>query len=178
MQRCVWVRVPSGAPQKRTRRKSCPFLWTPRAKARSALRDFNARGGKAAPAPRFSPTAKTLVRRTRAAAQKGRWVVFLQRSCQSKISILTIPSTKKDTTYVVSFFVDSAGQGPLRPSGFQCSGRQSRPCAKVFTCGENACTAHSRRGPEGPFGGSFAAVPSIQNIDFNRPFHDECSYSI
>ena len=62
----------STAPQKRTRRKSCPFSWTPRAKARSALRDFNARGGKAAPAPRFSPTAKTLVRRTRAAAQKGR----------------------------------------------------------------------------------------------------------
>ena len=93
MQRCVWVRVPSGAPQKRTRRKSCPFLWTPRAK------------------------------------------------------------------------------GPLRPSGFQCSGRQSRPCAKVFTCGENACAAHLRRGPEGPFGGSSAAVPSIQNIDFNRPFH-------
>ena len=40
--------------------------------AASTLRDFNARGGKAAPAPRFSPTAKTLVRRTRAAAQKGR----------------------------------------------------------------------------------------------------------
>ena len=45
-------------------------------------------------------------------------------------------------------------KGRLHPSGFECSGRQSRPSAKVFTCGENACTAHSRRGPEGPLGGS------------------------
>ena len=50
----VRVRLPPRAPQKRTRRKSCPFLWTPRA------------------------------------------------------------------------------EGPLRPSGFQCSGRQSRPCAEVL----------------------------------------------
>lgn len=40
--------------------------------AASTLRDFNARDGRAAPAPRFSPAAKTLVRHTRAAAQKGR----------------------------------------------------------------------------------------------------------
>ena len=39
--------------------------------AASTLWDFNARGGKAAPAPRFSPAAKTLVRRTRAAGQKA-----------------------------------------------------------------------------------------------------------
>ena len=45
----------------------------------------------------------------------------------------------------MSFFVDSAGQGPLRPSGFQCSGRQSRPCAKVFAFSKNACTPHLRR---------------------------------
>ena len=34
--------------------------------------------GRAAPAPRFSPAVKTLVRRTRAAAQKGRLAVLLQ----------------------------------------------------------------------------------------------------
>ncbi len=44
--------------------------------------------------------------------------------------------------------------------------RQSRPSAKVFTCGENACTAHSRRSPEEPLGDSSATVSSIQNINF------------
>ena len=28
---------------------------------------------------------------------------------------------------------------------FKCSGQVNCPCAKVFACGENACTAHSRR---------------------------------
>ena len=41
-------------------------------KAASTLRYLNAQGGGAAPPPRFLPAAKTLVRRTRAAAQKGR----------------------------------------------------------------------------------------------------------
>ena len=41
-------------------------------KARSALRDFNARGGRATTAPRSSPLVKTLVRRKSGAAQKGR----------------------------------------------------------------------------------------------------------
>ena len=45
-------------------------------------------------AARFSPAAKTLVRRTCAAVQKGRLAVLLQRSRPSKISILTVPSYK------------------------------------------------------------------------------------
>ena len=65
-----------------------------RPKGGSTLRDFNARGGRSAPAPRFSPAAKTLVRRTCAAVQKGRLAVLLQRSRPSKISILTVPSYK------------------------------------------------------------------------------------
>ena len=40
--------------------------------AASTLRYLNAQGGGAALPPRFLPAAKTLVRRTRAAAQKGR----------------------------------------------------------------------------------------------------------
>ena len=56
---------------------------------------------------------------------------------------------------------------------FNARGRQSRPCAKVFPCGENACAAHSRRGPEGPFGGSSAIVSSIQNIDFTPRFQNK-----
>jgi len=38
---------------------------------------------------------KTLVRRTRAAAQKGRWMVFLRTRLKLKISILTVPSKTK-----------------------------------------------------------------------------------
>ncbi len=86
-------------------------------------------------------------------------------------SNLASSSKKKDMTCwsCLSFWVSRA-VGPLHPSGFPCSGRQNRPCAKGFPCGENACAAHSRCGPEGPFGGSSATVPSIQNIDYNRPF--------
>ncbi len=38
-----------------------------------------------------------------------------------------------------------ATEGGLHPSVFQCSGQINCPCAKVFTCGENACTAQTRR---------------------------------
>ena len=62
-------------------------------------------------------------------------------------------------------------KGRLHSSGFQCSGRQSRPCAKVFTCGENACTAHSCRRPEGPL--EPATLSSIQNIDFTVSLSSE-----
>ena len=114
---------------------------------------------------------KTLVRRTRAAAQKGRLSVFLQRFRQSKISILTVPTITKGHASDVLLLWVSPPEGRLHPSGFQCSGRRSHPCAKVLAYGQNACAAHSRRGPEGPFSSSSAAVPPIQNIDVNRPFH-------
>ena len=60
----------------------------------STLRDFNAQGGRAAPAPRFclGQNARTAHPRRR---PEGRLVVLLQRSRPSKISILTVPSTKK-----------------------------------------------------------------------------------
>lgn len=34
---------------------------------------------------------------------------------------------------------------------FSCSAEVNSACAKVFAKGENTCTAHKRRGPEGPF---------------------------
>ena len=46
-------------------------------KARFALRDQNAQGGKAAPPPKFSPPVKTPVRRIGAAGQMAGWVVLL-----------------------------------------------------------------------------------------------------
>ena len=72
-------------------------------------------------------------------------------------------------------------RGRLHPSGFQCSGLQSRPCAEVFTCGENARTAHPRRRPEGRLGGALPRVriiARISNIHFNRPFQNKRTSNI
>ena len=96
-------------------------------------------------------------------------------SCSDACGFESLQAHQKerhDLWSCLSFWVPAAGGG-LHPPGFQCSGRQSRPCAKVFTCGENACAAHSRRGPEGPFGGSSAIVSSIQNIDFTPRFQNK-----
>ena len=85
---------------KRTSAKQMSFYFGfRRPKSGSTFRDFHARGGRTAPAPRFSPAAKTLVRRTRAAAQKGRLAVLLQRPRPSKISILTTPSSSSQAPY-------------------------------------------------------------------------------
>ena len=66
----------SALPKQRTsERMSFRFGLRP-PKAVSTLRDFHARNDKAIPAPRFSLSAKTLVRRKSAAAQKDRWVIF------------------------------------------------------------------------------------------------------
>ena len=55
----------------------------------------------------------------------------------------------------------------------KCSAEVNSACAKIFACGENACTAQKRRRPEGRLGGFPTTVLSIQNIDFNRPFQKE-----
>ena len=84
---------PSVSTKKKDMTKGHVFLFGfRRSKRGPTIRDFHARGGRAVPAPRFSPSAKTLVRRTRAAAQKGRLAFLLQRSRPSKMSILTAPS--------------------------------------------------------------------------------------
>ena len=59
-----------------------------------ALRNAAAAAVRNSPPPLVAPN----LRRTRGAAQKGRRVVFLQRFCSPQISILTVPSPKKDTT--------------------------------------------------------------------------------
>ena len=61
---------------------------------------------------------KTLVRRTRAAGQKAGGVILLQRSCQSQISILPVPSTKKVLFGIVpnsTFFFGLYGGGKTAP---------------------------------------------------------------
>ena len=143
--------------------RSCLSFWVSRAV------------GRLPPPPRFSPAVKTLVRRTRAAAQKGRLAVFLLTVPKVKISILTVPSkTKGNCKSGCRLFWVLPPEGRLHSSIFQCSGRQSRPCAKVFTCGENACTTHPRRRPEGRWSDFLPRVRFITrvfNSDFNRPFH-------
>ena len=57
--------------------KGCPFVLGSDRRRRSPPFGISMLGvGKAAPAPRFSPAVKTLVRRTRAAGQKAGWVQF------------------------------------------------------------------------------------------------------
>ena len=55
----------------------------------------------------------------------------------------------------VSFFLGS-GRRRRSPSfeDQNARGRQSRPCAKIFACGENACTAQTRRPVRRPVGES------------------------
>ena len=91
------------------------------------------------------------------------------RGTDSAFDASTAPKRKDIRTDVLSFWAPAVGGG-LRLSGLKCSGRQSRPSAKVFTCGENACTAHSCRRPEGRLGGIFASSPKTENIDFNCSF--------
>ena len=64
----------------------------------------------------------------------------------------------------------SPPRGRLHPPKLKCSGRQSRLSAKIFACGENACAAQKRRGPEGPLGCPSVNESKAGNIDFNRPF--------
>ena len=49
----------------------------------------------------------------------------------------------------MSFFLGFAARRAAPPFDLKCSGEMNSPCAKVFACGENACTAHPRRRPEG-----------------------------
>ena len=111
--------------------------------------------GSAEPPLRNSRPVAGNLRATRRAAQKGRGAILPQGSRQSKISILTVPSKKKGMTNrsCLPFWVSRA-VGPLHPSAFQCSGRQSRPCAEVLPCSENARTAQRHRRPEGRLSGS------------------------
>ena len=99
----TWVRIPPAAPKQKATAFAVAFCFGAHCpKGGSTLRYSNARGGRAAPAPRFLPAVKTLVQRTHAVGQKGRW--SLQRSRQSKISILPFLSAAKDLSGCPSFF--------------------------------------------------------------------------
>ena len=77
-------------------------------------------GGKAAPKPRFC------LRQNACTPQKRRGPEgpLGEQGLMQKISILTVPSKKKDTTYVVSFFLGSAGRWPAPPFGISNARRK------------------------------------------------------
>ena len=123
-------------------------------KAVSALRDFNARGRQSRPCAilRCAPN----LCRTRSAAQKGR--------LRSGIYTLRTRQNKRTSERMSFCFGLRPPKAVSALRDFNARGRQSRPCAKVFTCGENACTAHSRRRPEGRVGAVLSACREFENI--------------
>ena len=102
------------------------------------------------PAPRFSPAAKTLVRRK--APPHLRWgpEELGDRKkhsrptggCAAKLgNLLQVEES------VHAGILGHVAQFPIAcdarngdPDDLKCSGEVNSPCAKVFTCGENACT--------------------------------------
>ena len=73
---------------------------------------------------------------------------------RSRVRIPLSPPKQKDILSDVLLFWVSLPEGRLYPLVFECSGWQSHPRAKVFVCGEHACTAQKRRRPEGRLSGS------------------------
>lgn len=84
----------------------------------------------------------------------------LSTAMNASVGICTVPKLR-------IFFLPAPrkpclSRGP--PLHFTCSGGVNPPCAKVFACGENACTAQRRRRPEGR---SFRVV----NIQIDLALH-------
>ena len=92
----VLVRLPLPVPKGKTSAFSrCLSFWVPPPEGRLHPSAFKCSGSAEPPLRNSRPVAGNL-RATRRAAQKGRGAILPQGSRQSKISILTIPSTKKD----------------------------------------------------------------------------------
>ena len=78
---------------------SCLSFWVPRAIGPLHPPVIQMLGGSEFRLRQGFACGKTLVRRIGAAGQKTGWVVLLQRSCQSKISILTVPPSSSQAAY-------------------------------------------------------------------------------
>ena len=82
----------------------------------------------------------------------------------------TARTKKKDTTYVVSFFLDSAGQRPASPFGIGMLGRSEFALRQGFRLRENACTAQKRRRSKGRLGGSPVPFRAFKSWIVTVPF--------
>ena len=92
---------------------SCLSFWVPQAVGPLPPPVIQMPGGSEFRLRRGFACGKTLVRRIGAAGQKAGGVVLLQRSCQSKISILTVPSQKRSTCFAGASFLGSGGLWPV-----------------------------------------------------------------
>ena len=141
----VRVQVPSSAPARRKRHIACDEFFI--SLQNSSRAHFAA--------PRFQTGPAVAGLRFGAAAAR--------RFCLPlKISILTVPSIKIATPAGCGYFYRNRGN-------LKCSAEVNSACAKIFACGENACTAQKRRRPEGRLGGISANKAQVENIDFSRP---------
>ena len=83
---------------------------------------------------------------------------------------LPAPKKKDIRSDVLLFWVPAAGGG-LHPVDFKCSAERNSACAKVLAFGQNACTAQTRRGPEGPWGDPSGNQPKTGDIGSSPPFN-------
>ena len=98
-----WVRLPSAAPKKKHLLARCFFFGLRRLYgAPVGIKMLGV--GKAAPAPRFSPLTKALVRRKSAAGQKAGCAVRRQSLRNLKLSISTVLCKKKGHPLRCPFF--------------------------------------------------------------------------
>ena len=127
----------------------------------STLRDFNARGGRAAPAPRFclGQNARTAHPRRRPEGRLG-----------GSLLRVRIIARISNIHFDRPFLWTPRAEGPLHPSGFQCSGRQSHPCAEVLPVAKRSYGAPAPPARR-PVGGSSATVPSTKKASAKQmPF--------
>ena len=127
----------------------CFFFWIPG--------EFEMLGASELPLRQGFACGKTLVRRKSAAPLCGAPVL-------SGIYTLRTRQNKRTSERMSFCFGLRPPKAVSALRDFNARGRQSRPCAKVFTCGENACTAHSRRRPEGRVGAVLSACREFENI--------------
>ena len=171
----VPVRVRSPAPTRRKRHIACDELFSFHCKAYRAL---------LASKPNPLPLGFGLVLGTKL------------RAGSDPVQCAKKQSSEGAAVFLFGFH----SRWPLHPSVFQCPGQMNCPSAKVFAAGENACTAHQRRLPDGRLSGISVnrskktssarplrllancdalrwslswrvLAPFFTNIDFNSPLH-------
>ena len=121
--------TPASRTKKKDTLKACLSFWVPPPGGRLHPSVFQCSGPAEPPLRNSRPQAGNL-RATRRAAQKGRWAILPQRSCQSQISILTAPSCSPQAAYrlrrVFSFpckthraLIEAAPRFQLRPAALE-----------------------------------------------------------
>ena len=112
------VQLPPPPPKRKDIRKDVLSFWVPPPKGRLHPSVFQCSGPAKPPLRHSRPQAGNL-RATRRAAQKGRWVVLLQQSCRSQISILTVPFKTKRHPKGCPFVLGSGRRRRPPPSGIE-----------------------------------------------------------